>query len=391
MTHSIPEESNSRFASQVSGKSNKSMNQQSNRRGQTKLVLVGVLLLAALLVLFGSVFTVNERELAVVLQFGQPVKNIEKPGLYFKIPFMQEVRRLPATNQFWRSSQSETLVDLPSKDGKKIEVSAWAIWKITKPESFVRVLRTVENGEGAVKVRVRAAIRDVITSYDLAEAVRSTDRELTYSLVFKQEGNDLDAADGKPVPTLGGDVEPIVVGREKIMDEIRLRIQQRLNAESVEGEADGGSTERGIELVDVGISDISFVPSVRQATFARLKAFMEAIAAGYENEGQQRKQEIINRTNAEVEKILGEGEEQSKQTKGDVDAEIISRYAAAIQETGDFYNFIKTLEVYEASLKGNTKLILTTDSPIFKLLKEVETQGAAPPSRSSSRRDARAE
>jgi membrane protease subunit HflC len=102
---------------------------------------------------------------------------------------------------------------------------------------------------------------------------------------------------------------------------------------------------------------------------------MESIAAGYENEGQQRKQEVLNLTNAEVEKILGEGEEQSKLLKGQVDAEIISRYAEAIEQTGDFYNFIKTLEVYEAALKGNTRLILTTDSPIFKLLKEVETRG----------------
>lgn len=381
----------------TNGKVIPGMNSNSNRRGQTKLALVLLILLVAIFVIFGSVFTVNERELAVVLQFGQPVKNIDKPGLYFKIPLVQEVRRLPSTKQFWRSSQSETLVDLPSKDGKKIEVSAWAVWKITKPESFVRVLRTVENGERAVKVRVRAVIRDVITSYDLAEAVRSTDRELTYSLVFKQEGNDLDSPDGddpetKPVPTLGGEVNSIMVGREKIMDEIRRRIQQRLNAEAVEGEADGaGADDRGIELVDVGISDISFVPSVRTATFDRLKAFMEAIAAGYENEGQQRKQEIINRTNAEVEKILGEGEELSKQTRGDVDAEIISRYAAAIQETGDFYNFMKTLEVYEEALQGNTRLILTTDSPIFKLLKEVELNASpgasAPKNPRSARKD----
>jgi membrane protease subunit HflC len=352
------------------------MNTPKYRSGQSKFPVLMLIVIVGLLVLSGSVFTVSERELAVVLQFGQPVNAIDAPGLYFKIPMVQEVRRLPATKQFWRSSESDTLVDLPSKDGKKIEVSAWAVWKITKPESFVRVLRTVENRERAVKVRVRAVIRDVITSYDLAEAVRSTDRELTYSFRFEQKGNDLDSREEtKSVPTLGGKVDSILVGREKIMDEIRQRIQQRLTAEAEEGESPDGSTDRGIELVDVGISDISFVPSVRLASFDRLKAFMESIAAGYENEGQQRKQEVLNLTNAEVEKILGEGEEQSKLLRGQVDAEIISRYADAIEKTGDFYNFIKTLEIYEAALKGNTRLILTTDSPIFKLLKEVETRG----------------
>lgn len=344
------------------------------RSGQVKLGLLLVGLLVGLVVLLGSVFTVNERELAVVLQFGQPVNSIDKPGLYFKIPFVQDVRRLPATKQFWRSSESETLVDLPSKDGKKIEVSAWAIWKITNPDAFVRVLRTVENGERAVKVRVRAVIRDVITSYDLDEAVRSTDRELTYSFRFEQA----DAAVGDDPVTvanqsLGSAADPIKVGREKIMNEIRKRIQQRL-AIAEEGEAIDGATDRGIELVDVGISDISFVPSVRQASFNRLKAFMESIASGYENEGQQRKQEIINMTNAEVEKILGEGEEQSKLVRGNVDAEIISRYAKAINDTGEFYNFIKTLELYESSMTGKTRLILTTDSPVFKMLNEMDLE-----------------
>lgn len=169
------------------------VNTTKHRSGQSKFPVLMLIVIVGLLVLSGSVFTVNERELAVVLQFGQPVNAIDAPGLYFKIPMVQEVRRLPATKQFWRSSESDTLVDLPSKDGKKIEVSAWAVWKITKPESFVRVLRTVENGERAVKVRVRAVIRDVITSYDLAEAVRSTDRELTYSFRFEQKGNDLDS------------------------------------------------------------------------------------------------------------------------------------------------------------------------------------------------------
>ena len=231
-------------------------------------------------------------------------------------------------------------------------------------------------------------IRDVITSYDLAEAVRSTDRELTYS--FRFEDNDAAVVEppegAPPVQALGAEVASIKIGREKIMDEIRRRIQQRL-AVVEEGEvAVDGSTDRGIELVDVGISDISFVPSVRQASFDRLNAFMESIAAGYENVGQQRKQEIINATNAEVEKILGEGEEQSKLLRGNVDAQIIGEYAKAIEQTGEFYNFIKTLEVYEAALDGNTRLILTTDSPIFRLMNEMDLGGQPAKSRSDGPR-----
>ena len=314
--------------------------------------------------LFLSAFTVDEREHVVVLQFGQPKRSITEPGLYFKIPLMQQVSRLPRTRQLWQSTAAETLVDLPTRDGKKIEVSAWAVWRITEPGDFLRVMRTVANAENQVKTRVRSTIRDVITSYELSEVVRSTDRKLEYSFRFEQPTEDGESAAPVQQP---GEIEPISVGREKILEEIRKEVMARLATDSESG--------RGIELVNVGISDISFTAPVRRAAFARLEAFMESIAAGYESAGTRKKQEIINQTNAEIEKILGEGEEQSNIIRGDVDAEIIDSYAAVMEETGEFYNFIKTLEVYEKALTGETRLVLTTDSELFRLLKE---SGVAP-------------
>ena len=110
----------------------------------------------ALVIAFSAVFTVNERELAVVLEFGKVVKEINEPGLYFKIPLVQEVRRLPKTRQFWSNAANDVLVDLPTKDGKKIEISIWAIWRIDDPGQFVKVMRTVDNAEQQVRQRVRA-------------------------------------------------------------------------------------------------------------------------------------------------------------------------------------------------------------------------------------------
>ena len=130
-----------------------------------------------------TAYVVDARELAVILQFGKPVKSIDEPGLYFKIPFVQEVRRFPRTLQLWTSE--EEIVDLPTADGKKVEVMAWAVWRIKDPLKFVQALRTVENGQLAVKDRVRAAIRDEITRHDLAEVVRSSSRELSYSFRFE--------------------------------------------------------------------------------------------------------------------------------------------------------------------------------------------------------------
>ncbi|MEE3368013.1 MAG: protease modulator HflC [Planctomycetota bacterium] len=333
-------------------------------------LLVASGLLAVLL--NAAAYTVNEREQVVILQFGAPKVSHTEAGIYFKIPFIQEVRRFPKTLQLWQSQTDIT--DLPTKDGKKIEVQAWAIWKITDPLQFVKVLRTVPQGDAAVKDRVRAAIRDEITSHDLTEVVRSSSRSLSYSFQFQLSGG----SDETASETQAGQPESqvtILKGRQKITEEIQQNVADRLQSTQGTDPKQGG---RGVELVEVGISNIGFVPAVQEAAFSRLTAFMESIASGYLNEGQQRKQEILNQTQAEVEKILGEGEEQSNIIRGTVDAEIIQDYAQAITETGEFYNFTKTLEVNKKALAGKSRLILTTRSDLFEMLKSVPMSPTQP-------------
>jgi len=341
---------------------------------KSRAALLGITAVLLLLIILAvaCMYVVDERELAVILQFGAPVKSVTEPGLYFKMPFIQEVRRLPKTLQLWKSD--EDIVDLPTADGKKIEVAAWALWRIKDPQKFVQALRSVENGQSAVKDRVRAAIRDEITKYDLAEVVRSSRRELTYSFRFelKDSGTTNAVAEQqRPQPTTPGTSDDSEFGREKILLAIKDSVRKRLEGQDGADGEEEAEMDRGVELVEVGISNIGFVPAVREAAFERLTAFMDSIAAGYTNEGEQRKQEILNQTQAEVEEIVGTGEQQANIIRGEVDAEIIEKYAKAITETGDLYNFIKQLEVYEKSLSGKTRLILTTDSEIFQLLNEI--------------------
>ena len=338
------------------------------------VVAVPVVVVLALVVLWGCAFTVNERELVVVTEFGRPVRGISQPGLNFKTPFVQDVRRLPKTKQFWANSPNDMLVDLPTGDGKKIEVSAWAIWRITDPQRFVTVLQTQNAAEKLVRQRIRASIRNIITSHNLSEAVRSSDRELTYSFGLDQlpaaETVGTDEIETSSTLSDASARTTVRLGREALLKQIREQVQQDLASGT---ESSDSGLDRGIEIVDVGISSISFTESVRQAAFRRLIAFMESVAAGHTNAGLQQKQEILNKTKAEEEKILGEGEEQSKRLRGEVEAEIIEMYAKAIRETGDFYNFQRTLEVYESALGDGTRLILTTDSDLFRMLKQVES------------------
>ena len=142
--------------------------------------------------------------------------------------------------------------------------------------------------------------------------------------------------------------ESVTQGRLKIMDQIKQDAQHAL---AQDGNKEGQTRGRGIELVDVGLSRIEFVPQVREAAFERAVSLMEAIATKTTSEGEQRKKEIINKTGAEVQKIEGEGKQEANILKGKADADIIDSYAKAIRETGEFYTFIRTLEAYKEALK----------------------------------------
>ena len=331
------------------------------------LGLAAAALVVAAVVAFGSVYTVDERELAVVVEFGEPIVSRTEPGLYFKLPIVQEVRRLPATLQFYKTGPGDKLEDLPTADARKIEVSAYAIWRITDPLQFVKVLRTVENAEErVVRARVKSEIRNVVTAENLAEVVRSTNRELTYNF-----GRQAAAAEEAPAAVVEGEaalgeVTTIQIGREKLIERIKRQVIARLNG--TEGDE---TLDRGVELVDVGISNIEFVPQVRKASFERFRTELESYATDYRTTGDRRKQEILNAANADKERIEGEGERQSKEIRGEIDARNIREFAAAIRQTGDFYQFQRTLDLYRTALAGQTRLVLTTDSDLLGLLKNL--------------------
>lgn len=354
-------------------------------RPNQRAVYLGISILLLAIVPLGStmLYTVDERELAVVLQFGQPVAERTEPGLYVKWPMIQEVRRLPKTYQFWEGSAAEErLVDVTTRDSKKIEATIWAVWRVTDPGDFVRSLRTVENAETRVKEFVRSTARDVLTRNDLAEIVRSTSRRMSLTLglpelVAQGEGQaDLEQQIAQAMAPEAR--QTIRRGRKTLTEEIRTDAQDAL----LQTRGPGGSDPevgRGIALVDVGLSRVEFVPEVRDAAFERLIALMEAIAIKNRSEGEQRKQEITNQAQAEAEKIRGEGAEQSNILRGQVEAAIIEEYARAIEESGGFYDFNRTLELYKKAIGvPGTRMILGTENPLFQLLTDFDAASGDP-------------
>lgn len=310
------------------------------------------------------VFIIDERELAVVLRFGKPVREYVDPGVHFRLPFVETVRRLPKTHQFW-GAEMESVPDLPTRDDKKIELIPWAIWRINEPTSFIKRLRTEQVAQQRVRQITRSSIRDVISQYDLAELVRSTDRPIPKSSDYKTTAPlpvevEMDVA----VPVEDATEKEIKLGRPKLIAEIKQKAQERLSQQA--GSDAGG---RGIELIDVGISQIDFVESVRIKTFDRWIAEREAISAANVNEGERMKQAIINEAKAEVERIEGEGQQRASEIRGEADAKIIKDYVETLNEVGEFYTFERTLQMYEKALGKDSRLILTTDSDLLRMLK----------------------
>lgn len=354
------------------------MNQSAIRNVVRALAALAVLLI---IVPFW-VFVIDERELAVVLRFGDPVREYVEPGAHFKIPFVETVRRLPKTNQFWGNNRDVLLPDLPTRDDKKLQLIPWAVWRIKEPTVFVQRMRTEAVAEQRVAQITRSAIRDVISQYDLAELVRSTDRELPATFdasissaagVEKTEAEkELEEISEEPADTR------IKLGRQQILDEIREKAQQRMARQSSDQDAVG----RGIELIDIGISQIDFVPAVRTKTFDRWIAEREAISSLNVNEGERLKQAIINETKAEVARLEGEGQQRASEIKGEADATVIQRYAEAIDHVGDFFTFVRTLQAYETAIGKDSQLILTTDSQLLEMLKGLPAQ---PPTTETAR------
>ncbi len=335
--------------------------------------IASTLAVAALLLLLAPffVFIIDEREMAVVLRFGAPKHEYKTPGMYFKLPGIDTVQRVSKIKQFWGDTKDDLLPDLPTKDNKKIELISWAIWRINDPKIFIQRLRTMEEAEKRVGEIVRSSIRDVVTQYDLEEIVRSTNRELLISDIGL--GNTIEQLPiGVPAELLEKATESkpkgVRFGRAEILNRIKTEAHKRMA--STGNDSDTG---RGVELIDVGISQIGFVDSVRRKTFDRWVAERQAISAKNVNEGERLKAAIINETKAEVAKIEGEGEQKASEQKGKTDADVIKRYSQAIQQTGDFYTVVRTIEAYEKSIGPDSQLILSTDSPFFKLFREMES------------------
>ena len=303
------------------------------------------LVIVAFLAISGGVYTVDETEQVIVTQFGKVIGEPKKePGLYFKVPFIQDTHYFPKNLLDWDGEKGQ----IPTADKTFLWVDTFARWKIVDPLKFYQ---TVNNTTGALSRLddiVDAAVRNLITSYPLFETVRRTNRTLD---TFDWEGK---KEEGKKEEQR--QMATVKVGREKITNYIKQEVRPKL-------------ASFGIEVVDVKVKRINYVKEVQRSVYQRMIAERSQIAEKFRSEGQGEAREIEGSKERELKKITSEAYKKAQELKGKADATATKIYADAYGLDPDFYSFIKTLDIYKETLDEEISLVLSTDTEFFKYLK----------------------
>jgi membrane protease subunit HflC len=169
------------------------------------LILAGIAVLALVVVLSSGLYSVRETEYVVVTQFGELKRAVTQAGLHWKTPFIQDVTRIEKRVLAWDGDPN----DIFTEDKKNIFIDTWARWRVVDPRQFYVTLNgRLREGQKKLDDIVDGVVRDVISRYQLYELVRTTNRELTYTV----ETAEFEQRSGQP---------EVKVGREEIMDEIQ--------------------------------------------------------------------------------------------------------------------------------------------------------------------------
>jgi membrane protease subunit HflC len=318
---------------------------------------LGILVLAILLVLSGTFYTVEEGQQAVLVQFGRPVGTpVTEAGLHVKLPFIQEVRRFEKRLLIWDGDPNQ----IPTKGREFIWVDTTARWRIADAKKFLESVATEAGAQSRLNDIIESVVRDQVSGSELVELVRSASWEVP-------EGEVLEEAPAEVREEL---TKEITRGREEITRTILVEARKVI-------------PQYGIELVDVRIKRLTYVESVREKVYARMISERKRIAARFRSEGEGRSAEILGTMEKELRQIRSTAYRQVQETRGKADAEATRVYGAAYNRDPEFYAFSRTLEAYKEGQNKNSTMILTTDADYYRYLKDAtgRTTGAARPAR----------
>jgi len=302
--------------------------------------LVGLVLLAIVIV-YDGFFILEEGKQVVITQFGAPVgKPVIDAGLHFKMPFIQQTEEFEKKIQIWDGDPNQ----IPTNDKTYVYLDVTARWRITDALQFLQAVKTESRAQSLLSDIIDGTLRDMVNKNDLIEIIRSSDWS---------------------VDTMSETASPATIGtkpkkgRDQISDQI-LEIAAKV------------TPQYGIELIDVMIKRVNYIESVRLKVYDRMISERKRIAAEKRSMGEGEKANILGTVERELKEIISSATKEAVVIMGKADAEATKIYGEAYSQDPDFYAFQKTLESYNEIVGKNSSLVLSSDTDLYRYLKNVE-------------------
>jgi len=313
----------------------------------TTIVIVALSFIAVLVLLSASTYVIDEAEQAIVLQFGRPVgEPISRPGLHFKTPFVQEVRRFDKRLLSWDGDPNQ----IPTRGEQFISVDTTARWRIVDPLRFLQSVHNERGAQNRLNDVLDSVVRDYISNTDLVEIVRSKDWRIS-----KEDLERVAAATEEEEEHLLTETK---MGRQELVNAILKTAQKQM-------------PQYGIELVDIRIKRIDYVRDVQQRVFERMIAERQRMAEQFRSEGAGQAAMIDGETQRLLAEITSEARREAEVIRGQADARATAIYNDAFGADPEFYAFFRTLESYSKSLGREVTLLIDADSDYFRYLRTI--------------------
>lgn len=313
--------------------------------------LVIALVLAVMLLLMGPFYVLEEGQQALVLRFGEIQKIELEAGLKFKTPFLDNVVVYSDKILPWDGEAQR----IPTKEQQFIWVDVTARWRITDPKVFYSSLTTMERAYGKLDDVIDGAVRTVITSSYLREAVRNSNGIQQAKAVESFDTGDAEGAEALQELALAEvNYERIDKGRRVLAQEM-LEIARQL------------APEYGIEIIDIIPRQIRYSDELTESVYKRMIAERSQIAQAFRSFGEGKKAEWLGKLENEQRSILSKAYETAEGIKGAADAQATRIYAEAYGRDRAFFDFWRALESYKQTLPKFNKT-LSTDMDYFKFM-----------------------
>ena len=274
-----------------------------------------VVLLAAAFVLYSSAFTVNQTQQALVLQFGDPKRTIQEPGLAFKLPFIQDVTYYEKRVLSLIPQDAQEVI---LSDQKRLMVDAYARYKITDPLLFYQTVRNENGARGRLEAIIDSSVRRALGNETLGSILTGQRNDITRSI--------------------GDEVNQSVVSL-------------------------------GIEIIDVRLRRADYPEATSQNIFNRMKSERTREAKEFRATGEEEAQKIRSAAEKTRTVIISEAQQIAQETRGGGDSEAIRIYANSFGQDAEFFAFYRSMEAYRKSFgESDTSMVLSPNSSFFRYL-----------------------